>query len=90
MPNNLQNDYTFMTSAEISKALALRLKTIRKKRFKTQTLFAEHIGMNVNTYARFEQSGQISFVGLISVAKGLDKTQEIANLFNENSNLIQW
>ena len=90
MNNDLKNNYEFMTSAEIAKSLAIKIKVIRKTKFKTQKLFAQHIGMNFNTYARFEKTGQISFVGFIEIAKGLDRTEEIAVLLNENREIIEW
>ncbi len=90
MNNNLNNHYEFMTSSEIAKSLALKIKALRKKRFKTQKLFAEHIGMNFNMYARFEQTGQISFPAFIDIVKGLDRTEEIATLFNEDKEIIKW
>ncbi len=90
MDDDLKNNYEFMTSSEIAKSLALKVKAIRKKRFKTQKLFAEHIGMNFNMYARFEQTGQISFPEFINIAKGLDRIEEVSLLFSENKDLIQW
>ena len=90
MNDDLKNNYDFMTSDEIVKALAVKIKVIRKERFKTQKLFAEHIGMNYNTYARFEKTGQISFSKFIDIVKGLDRAEEIALLFDKNKELIQW
>ena len=90
MDTNLKDNYEFMTSAEISKSLAVRIKAIRKKRFKTQELFAKHIGMSFGKYARFEKTGQISFVGFIDIVKGLDRVEEIAVLFDEDKEVIKW
>ena len=90
MNNDLKNNYEFMTSAEIGKSLAVRIKVIRKKRFKTQELFAEHIGMSFGKYARFEKTGQISFEGFIDIVKGLDRVEEIALLFDEDKEVIKW
>jgi len=41
-------------------------------------------------YARFEQTGQISFPGFINIARGLDMTEEIALLFSKDEDIIQW
>ncbi|QOY53212.1 hypothetical protein [Candidatus Sulfurimonas baltica] len=90
MNNQLKNNYEFMTSAEIVKSLALKVKVIRKKRFKTQELFAEHIGMSFGKYARFEKTGQISFQGFLDIIKGIDRIEEIAVLFNEDKKIIKW
>lgn len=90
MNNELINNYEFMTSKEICKSLGKKVKIIRKKRFKTQELFAKHIGMSYGKYARFEKSGQISFEGFIDIVKGLDSVEDIANLFNEDKEIIEW
>lgn len=90
MDIDLKNNFEFMTSAEIAKALAKRVQTIRKKKFKTQKDFAEHIGMSYGTYARFEKTGQVSFIGFLDIVKGLDLMDEIIPLFEEEKQLIEW
>ena len=70
---------------EVIKFLAKNIKEIRKKRFKTQELFAKHIGMTYSKYARFEKSGQISFDGFIEILKGLNMLEEFMNLFQSSS-----
>jgi len=90
MSSDLKSNYEFMTSAEISKSVALKIKKIRKKRFKTQELFAKHIGMSFGKYARFEKSGQISFQGFIDIIQGLDRVEEIVVAFNEDKEVIEW
>jgi len=88
--NELKNDFEFMTSLEISKEIAKKIKTIRKKRFKTQELFAKHIGISYSKYARFEKSGQIQFVDFIEVVKGIDKVEDLQTIFNPKKELISW
>ena len=90
--NNVQKikDYEFLTSKELAKEIAARVKVLRKKQFSSQALFAKHIGMPKETYARFEKTGLISFVGLISVARGLDTLEDITELFTQNNEIIEW
>ena len=90
MDIDLKNNFEFMTSVEIAKALAKRIQTIRKKKFKTQKEFAEHIGMSYGTYARFEKTGQVSFVGFLEIIKGLDLIEQAIPLFEEEKQLIEW
>jgi len=70
---------------EVVKLLAKNIKEIRKKRFKTQELFAKHIGMSYSKYARFEKSGQIAFDGFIEILKGLDMFDAFMDLFKSSS-----
>jgi transcriptional regulator with XRE-family HTH domain len=70
---------------EVIKLLAKNIKEIRKKRFKTQDLFAKHTGMTYSKYARFEKSGQISFDGFIGILKGLDMLDGFMSLFKSSS-----
>ncbi|MBD3798248.1 MAG: XRE family transcriptional regulator, partial [Campylobacterales bacterium] len=53
--------------------------------------FAEHIGMSYGTYARFEKTGQVSFVGFLEIVKGLNLTDQIVTFFqSEEEQLISW
>ena len=90
MDTLLLNNHEFMTSSELTKKIAKKIKIIRKKRFKTQAEFAQHIGMSYGTYARFEKTGQVSFLGFIDILKGIDRVDDIANAFDENSSVIEW
>ncbi|MFK5938832.1 MAG: helix-turn-helix transcriptional regulator [Sulfurimonas sp.] len=74
---------------DIIKLLAKNIKEIRKQRFKTQELFAKHIGMTYSKYARFEKSGQISFDGFVEIVKGLNKLDEFVELFKSSSLFAQ-
>ena len=90
MNDGLNNDFEFMTSAEVSKSIAKKIKAIRKNRFKTQELFAKHIGISYAKYARFEKSGQIQFVDFIEVIKGIDRIDELKDLFEKKEDVITW
>lgn len=88
--NALENDFEFMTSTEITKSIAKKIKLIRKKQFKTQEIFAKHIGMSLGSYARFEKTGQISFKGFIEILKGVQRVDEISDLFALHVEEISW
>ena len=90
MKDALNNDYEFMTSTEIGLALAKRVKPIRKQRFKTQKLFAKHIGMSYGSYARFEKTGLISLKGFIDILRGLDRIDELSDFLVEKEEVIKW
>ena len=90
MNTELNNDFEFMTSTEITKSIAKKIKSIRKKNFKTQELFAKHIGITYSKYARFEKSGQIQFVDFIEVIKGIGRIDELQNLFEKKEDVIRW
>jgi len=68
---------------ETIKLLAKDIKEIRKKSFKTQELFAQHIGMTYSKYARFEKSGQISLDGFLEILQGLGKLDTFLDLFSD-------
>jgi transcriptional regulator with XRE-family HTH domain len=72
-------------SEETIKSLAKDIKEIRKKSFKTQELFSQHIGMTYSKYARFEKSGQISLEGFLEILQGLGKLETFFELFRENN-----
>jgi len=88
--SQLQNSFEFMTSQEVAYTLAKKIQKKRKKKFKTQALFAKHIGMSHGTYARFEKSGEVSFVGFIKILKGLEFVGELSELFDEHEEIITW
>ena len=70
------------------KFIAKKIKNIRKEKFKTQELFASHIGMSYSKYARFEKSGQVSFDGFIEILKGLNLFKEFDLLFKEGEETL--
>ena len=91
MNEYFKNDsFDFKTNKEIIKLVALRVKKIRKVNFKTQALFAEHIGMSHGSYARFETTGEVSFSGFVSILKGIGLIDKLDELLNQNDDLIKW
>ena len=86
----LNDNFDFKTNKEIIKIVALRIKKIRKVNFKTQELFAKHIGMSYGSYARFEKSGEVSFSGFIDILKGIEYIDKLDALFKKDEDLIKW
>lgn len=82
--------FEFKTSKEIIKSLSFRVALLRKKRFKSQKIFAEHIGMSFGSYSRFEKTGEVSLRGFISIIKGIGCIDELNTLFLEEENIIEW
>lgn len=74
-----------LLNEEIIKSLAKDIKEIRKANFKTQEIFAQHIGMNYSKYARFEKSGQIALEGFLEILQGLGKLELFLDLFKEKN-----
>ena len=70
---------------ETIKLLAKDIKEIRKKSFKTQELFAQHIGMTYSKYARFEKTGKISLDGFLEIVHGLGKLETFLELFSQKN-----
>ena len=91
MNGYFENDsFNFKTNKEIIKIVALRIKKIRKINFKTQTLFAKHIGMSHGSYARFETTGEVSFSGFIAILKGVGLIDKLDELLQKDDDLIKW
>lgn len=91
MNEYLENDsFDFKTNKEIIKIVALRVKKIRKMNFKTQALFAKHIGMSYGSYARFETTGEVSFSGFVAILKGIGFIDKLDELLQKDDNLIKW
>jgi len=88
--NMLKDNYEFMLDNEIIKEIAKKLKEIRKEKFKTQNDFATHIGIKYSRYARFEKSGQVQFIDFIKILRGLNRLDEIVDLFEHDKNAIEW
>jgi len=70
-----EKEKSMQLDENIIKTLAKDIKELRKKNFKTQELFAQHIGMSYSKYARFEKSGQISLDGFLEILQGLGKLE---------------
>ena len=90
MAKNLNEDFTFLTVDEIASSLAKRIQKVRKKKFKTQKIFAEHLGITFSKVSRFEKSGAIQFSDLIRILKALGLVSELEDLFETSKGEIKW
>lgn len=87
---DLHEDFTFLSTAEIAKVLAKRIQAQRKKKFKTQLDFAEHVGLTYSKVSRFEKSGNIQFKDLLIILKALNMVDELQELFLQKDEIITW
>ena len=71
------------TPKEINMVIADRIRTIRKRRRMSQVELSEKSGVSLGSVKRFERSGDISLISLTKIAKALDISNELENLFAE-------
>ena len=67
--------------AELSVAIAARVRTRRLELNLTQEGFAAKAGLKFATYRRFEQTGEISFKGLLQIGFALNALSDFDELF---------
>ena len=68
---------------EICNSVALRVKQRRLELNLTQQGMALRSGVNIETYRKFERTGEIAFVALVKIALVLDALDEVDRLFAE-------
>ncbi len=68
---------------ETMRDVAAREKQLRKARRFTQTQLAEKAGVSLGSLRRFEQTGQISFESLVSIAFALGCEDNLEHLFSK-------
>lgn len=73
--------FTLSTPAEVAKQVASRVRARRLELNLTQEGLAARAGVKFATYRRFEQTGVISFRGLLQVGFALDALQDFDALF---------
>lgn len=69
------------TSNEVARQVAARVKARRLELDLTQGALAARAGVSFATYRRFEQTGEISFKGLLQVGFALDALSDFDSLF---------
>ena len=74
--------FIWETPEEIDKALAERLKKIRKRRGMTQQQLSVRSNVSFGSIKRFETSGQISLLSLTKLAVALNCEEELRSLFS--------
>ena len=67
---------------DLDKALALRVKDIRKRRGYTQESLADASGVSYGSIKRFETTGMISLISLTKIAIVLDCKDQIVDMFD--------
>jgi transcriptional regulator with XRE-family HTH domain len=72
--------YELMTTKEIQKDIASKIKQIRLSQNKTQEYFANSIGISKATYIRFENSATGSFETFLTILQGLGKISELEQI----------
>lgn len=73
--------YIWETPDEIDKALALRIRNVRRRRRISQQQLSQMSGVSYGSIKRFESTGMISLLSLTQIAVALDCADEIRNLF---------
>ncbi len=73
-------DYNLLTSKEIAKLLADRLKNLRLSKKWKRTTLAERSGVSVASLIRFEQTAQISLDNFFNLLSALGRLDEIEKL----------
>ena len=74
-------DQLLFTPTDIAKALAQRLKRIRKKKKVTQYQLASRSNVSYASLRRFESTGQISLESFIKLSMELGTIDELRELF---------
>lgn len=71
----------FETPLEVARAVAQRAKQRRTSLRLTQSELAKKAGLPLSTLRRFEQTGRISFEGLLRIAFAMDCMEDFKSLF---------
>ena len=80
---SLLDNYTFDNADDIARMLADDFRKRRIEKNMTREQVAEKSGVAVSNIVRFEQKGLISLKNLIGIAKAMEYTSEIKNIFAE-------
>ena len=70
-----------MLPGQMQKQVAQQAKTRRKRLGFTQAQLAERSGVSLGSLRRFEQTGDISFSGLVALAYALNCQSDLEQLF---------
>ena len=75
--------YTWETAEEINMKLAMRLRSIRRRKKISQSDLANQSGVSYGSIKRFEATGQISMLSLTRIAIALGISDEINSIFTD-------
>ena len=73
--------FIWETPEEIDQAVALRLRSIRKRQGLSQQKLSQKSNVSYGSIKRFEESGQISLLSLTKLCVALGCEDELKNLF---------
>ena len=72
-----------VTADKLCMQVANKVRLRRLEMNLTQTGMAQRSGVNINTYRRFETTGEIAFLNLVKIASVLEMTDDIIRLFSQ-------
>ena len=75
--------FTMSTPAQVAMQIAMRVKSRRLELDLTQKGLAERAGIKFATYRRFEQTGEISLIGLLQIVFALNALSDFDVLFSQ-------
>ena len=81
--NQIMKELIWETPEETIKALAGRVKILRKRKKITQLQLSTRSGVSYGSIKRFEETGQISLLSLTKLAAALEVSEEIRTLFSD-------
>ncbi|MCI7737988.1 MAG: transcriptional regulator [Lachnospiraceae bacterium] len=76
-------EFIWETPEEIDKALAERVRNIRRRRCISQEKLSKQSGVSYGSIKRFEATGKISLLSLTRIAVALGCVDEIRELFTQ-------
>ena len=76
-------EFIWETPEEIDKALAERVRNIRRRRCISQEKLSTQSGVSYGSIKRFEATGKISLLSLTRIAVALGCVDEIRGLFTQ-------
>lgn len=71
------------TAEELNQKLAIRVRSLRKRKKISQEKLARISGVSYGSVKRFESTGQISLLSLTKIAMALGVENEIRSLFTQ-------
>ena len=76
-------DFIWETPSDIDRALAQRIKMIRKRKKLSQKELAARCNVSYGSLKKFEQTGDISLRSLTKISLELGVSDELRNLFTK-------
>ena len=73
---------TFLSSTDICRTLAKRVRTLRLTERLTQEGLAKRSGVSLGTLKKFEHTGKISLESLAKLSITLNRADELAEIFH--------